>query len=239
LVGSLNAGAYEILDNYIGADPTSDSYDGKDRIGNAEWFEISKMDIDFTDDGIVVDIYTTYLDNIGKFGTELGDLFISTNGWSPYGSAPYVDDNAVNGEVWEYALVMDDHTPDTLSGDANLYAITDSAQIKLSYAPPGYIYRAGQEVQLIADEQRLPIDPDEVNGSWEIMNYGGVTDTDDFLRFMFEYDFASVDFGFHYTMTCGNDVIEGSVSPVSEPATLLLLGTGFIGLAVVGRKRFL
>jgi len=43
------------------------------------------------------------------------------------------------------------------------------------------------------------------------------------------------------TAICGNDVIEGKASlpaPVPEPATMLLLGTGLIGMAGLGRKKF-
>jgi len=43
----------------------------------------------------------------------------------------------------------------------------------------------------------------------------------------------------HWTMSCGNDVLEHTTSPVPtpEPATMLLFGTGLIGLAGLGRKK--
>ena len=42
--------------------------------------------------------------------------------------------------------------------------------------------------------------------------------------------------GYHWTMGCGNDVVEGGGTPVPEPGSMLLLGLGIAGLGVCGRK---
>ena len=42
----------------------------------------------------------------------------------------------------------------------------------------------------------------------------------------------------HLTETCGNDVADLAPSPVPDPSTLLLLGCGFLGFGLFGRKKF-
>jgi hypothetical protein len=234
LWGLVPAGAYVINDQYWGGTPTH-FWSPRDVVGSTDEFDIDRMEVAFGPQGMVIDIYTTYLDNIGIDGTELGDLFISVDGWKPQGTAPYTEDSfTLGGETWEYALVLDNHNPTGQGGNAFLYVIpqdTYSDHIISSSAPSGYVYREGQEVQLnTAGLTSVAM------GAWSIGNIGG-SDTDDYLRFVIDYDFGPVsEYGFHWAETCGNDVIEGS-APVPEPATMLLFGSGLMGLAALGRKR--
>ena len=216
------ASPYVIHDNYIGEDPTDSSYDGKDIIGDASLFEISKMEVSFVSpDMMAVDVYSRYFNNIGMYETQLGDLFVSTDG---YGG---------DGEGWEYVLQLDDYSGDTSAGALKLYEVVEG-NINYSFADTGYIFREGQEVQYNGSG------PDSLAaGSWDLFNTEEGSDEDDYLRFAIAYDFGDVsEFGFHWTMTCGNDVIEGGApAPVPEPATALLFGAGLAGLAGVVRRK--
>lgn len=212
-----------IQDTYIGGTATHSNYDGLDIIGDAALFDVSRMEVSFLPGNtMTIDIYSRYFDNIGDYGTQLGDLFLSTNGYQG------------EGEQWEYALKLDTYLPNiasTTSGSTALYSV-QTANIITSSALSGYIYRAGQEAQYNPAGQTSL-----ATGSWSLNNIGGLTDTDDFLRFTIAYDFVGVStYGLHWGMTCGNDVIEGA-APVPEPSAMLLFGTGLMGLGGILRHK--
>jgi len=237
-----SASAYTIWDNsdnYWGADPSGD-YANRDVIGNG--FAIDHMEVDINSYLLTVDIYTDYVNNLGKLGTELGDLFISTNGWNPNTAGNHYEyDNYLSTPhtTWEYAIVLDNHNPanNPSAGTAYLYTV-DENRIRLSddfFGSTGYTYREGQEVRYYdllplvdGGEERIQ---NEGEGTWSI-------DADS-LTFMInlpqDVDWSNL--AFHWAMTCANDVIEGP-APVPEPATMFLLGSGLIGLAAIGRKKF-
>jgi hypothetical protein len=227
LGGSLRAESVFIDDVYIGGTASNSSYSG-DIIGDG--FNTKSMTVEYTSGGLLrIDIESDYVNNIGKLGTQLGDVFISTDGWTPYGTAPYMQDNMNTGEDWEFALVLDDHLGS--SGSIWLYTVEDTSDIITSdviHAGTSYAHRKYQEVHL--DYSGLTA---LATGTWTTSgdNMSITIDTGTVFD-------SFTDLGFHWTMSCGNDVIEGRVNigAVPEPGLITLLGLGVLGLLAV-RKR--
>jgi hypothetical protein len=203
--------AYTIYDNYIGAN----DHGWGDVIGNPAYFDISRIEVNYVNGTMVVDIYSRYFDNIGINGTQLGDLFISSN-----------------GAEWDYVAVLDNHVAG--GGQVGLYRISDGGGTVLSHGPDGNTWRDGQVVQFVSTGTSV------YSGAWSIYGLGTGADTDDYLRFTINYSGWGIKdkFGLRWTMTCGNDVIEGEDPPTStpEPATMLLLGSGLLSLVGLRRK---
>ena len=235
--------ALTISDGYIGANPTR-NYSHVDVIGQDALFNIDRLEVNLVGDRLVVDIYSGYFDNVGEYDTRLGDLFLSIDGWNPVD--PSDQDSMHNGgEAWE--LVASLHGKGDIeakSGNASLYRLdpSNAAQYENDILTSDektdgsrYIYRGDQEVQYNQETGQGVLLTDE--GSWYI------SDEMDFLRISVQAlvgpDFDLTDIkslGYHFAMTCGNDVIEGS-APVPEPGTVFLLGVGLIAMATRGRRR--
>lgn len=197
------------------------NYQYADIISWQHWdsFNIYGMDVIIEDTLMTVNIETNYTPGIvpgtNSITTTYGDLFISNNGWAP------------DSEAWEYVFDVD---------TGNLYDIHDAQdQILLSndvYGDPFGVdtYRHGQEVEI--DSRGLTA-----------IGSGSAQKSGDYYSLTFDISnlnlVAGMSLGFHWTMGCANDVIEGAVQAgVPEPSTVLLLGSGILGvLAVIRKKR--
>ena len=219
-----------IADNYIGADPTH-NYGHVDSVGGTD-FNLTQMVVDFVGNTMKVDIYAEkYFGKTLPFeNTLLGDLFISTNGLNtPYPTGGTTNDTKSTGEQWEWVAALDNHS--ATSGTIGLFAV-DGAKIVTSNLngldPNRWIYRANQEWTYDTSSQTAA-----TFGTWARS------------ATMLSLSFAmpdgwdgSSEFGVHWGMSCGNDVIEGEApAPVPEPATMLLFGTGLSGLSVLMRRK--
>jgi len=237
-------------DDYIGGDPTNSIYDGADVVGTNSVFDLTggEFSYDTGTGSLEVKILGNYFDNIlsntGLLGTEMGDLFISTDGlnWGGFGENTDTTQDyfgSGNETSWEYAVKLGTYEqPGLTSGtvmNGQMLQITDpGTQIQQSSA--GGIYRAKQEHQVSGQWAHNFIDP-----TWMIEDGALTVTINDFSNF-FGTDIESM--GFHWTMSCANDVVEfemvfptGTITVVPEPATIGVLGLlGMVGILLLRRR---
>ena len=152
-----------------------------------------------------------------------GDLYIDKNGWNVSGTGPhYYDDIFSSSEGWDYVIHLD-----TKTFTGNIYNINFSG-ITMTSTPSGNVYREGQAWM----------------GGYGDPVLGNVTGSIDSSSITYIFDVTNLglgnEIGFHWTMQCGNDIIEGNDPlqvQVPEPGTIMLIGTGLVGLAGTLRRR--
>lgn len=262
-----------VNDNYVGQD--NGSFENTDDFTQQK-FDISGMD--YETDGANVTFTLRASENNNGFGVESyfsawvdddtsffpGDLFLSTDGWSPFVSGSETQpgfgfdgfdefNQTVNGEDWEYVIQLAGQTTGAFndpagSGTTQLYRISDGGEVE------GGSIRGSQEA-IYHDES---FNGDNTNplgaGSWNIFdsNNNGIEDSLSITMalagaYQGLLDEAATNasnngvpieeaLGFHWTMSCGNDVIEG-VLPAPIPAAVWLFGSGLLGLVGIARRR--
>lgn len=233
-----------ITDTYIG----SDDHGYGDVIGAASEFDIQSMEVDLVGTTMTVTVntnfgagnglgtfpsYTTTTYGQGK-GIGFGDLFLSSTGWDPHGSAPYMADDYTTGTVWDYAISLADRW-NGVSSAATLYQLHtangNTDVLRSEQFVKNAIFRNGQEVAVKTSSAI------SLGSVANVLTSGG--------QVVFSFDIAGTALegasaiGLHWAMTCGNDTIEGQFSPVPEPSTLALVLFGFsiMGVASVRRRK--
>jgi hypothetical protein len=167
-----------------------------------------------------------------------GDIFIDIDGDAVYGGSGNQQSGqniVANSFGYDYVL---DLNFDTLTYD--VYAIGKSAMVVTAYygqnqgSSPWLYSSGGTPVNI--DDHALTYSTELTN---ETVGFdGGLHNAVSVSLAFLQDDHHGTEFISHFTIGCGNDNLMGQGQlPAPEPATLVLMGFGLIGLAGLARKK--
>jgi hypothetical protein len=213
-------------------------------------FNIYGIDMSLTGSILDIDIYSDFNGSwsSGCLSLVAADLFLNLDG---------DDDNGISG--YELAVVFNDHDG---FEEGNIYSVNAA---KTSYdvleKTPGWYYgeywHKGSDGIPVGDSPIVQIETGSDTGfnaelidDPDLEGYFPDQLTSHEADYLWSLSIDLADFNFDYSndvgiflasATCANDIIEGSVhfDQVQEPATMLLFGTGMVGLAGIGRNKFI
>ena len=159
-----------------------------------------------------------------------GDIFIAVDGRPVFGDIDGSNGFATVDNSYGFNYVLD------LNFDEMIYAVlslNNKSQVETAY------YEANEG----SSPWKYVSDGSEVGRgtfSYGMIQSSGFVGDSHYLLTGFDLSFLGdgTDFYSHFTMGCGNDNLmgQGTTAPVPEPATMVLLGSGLVGLALYRRK---